>query len=85
MRAKRLLLAVLTALLALLLSLFLASRMSKRIVKPLNELSLDNADKIETYPELEPLTDKLRSQQHQLREQETELRRRRDEFEAAKA
>lgn len=68
---------------ALLLSLFLASRMSKRIVKPLNELSLDNADKIETYPELEPLTDKLRSQQHQLREQETELRRRRDEFEAA--
>lgn len=68
---------------ALLLSLFLASRMSKRIVKPLNELSLDNADRIETYPELEPLTDKLRSQQHQLREQETELRRRRDEFEAA--
>ena len=74
---------IIIALLALLLSLFLASRMSKRIVKPLNELSLDNADKIETYPELEPLTDKLRSQQHQLREQETELRRRRDEFEAA--
>lgn len=74
---------IIIALLALLLSLFLASRMSKRIVKPLNELSLDNADKIETYPELEPLTDKLRSQQNQLREQETELRRRRDEFEAA--
>ena len=74
---------IIIALLALLLSLLLASRMSKRIVKPLNELSLDNADKIETYPELEPLTDKLRSQQHQLREQETELRRRRDEFEAA--
>lgn len=68
---------------ALLLSLLLASRMSKRIVRPLNELSLDNADRIETYPELEPLTDKLRSQQNQLREQETELRRRRDEFEAA--
>ena len=74
---------IIIALLALLLSLLLASRMSKRIVRPLNELSLDNADKIETYPELEPLTDKLRSQQHQLREQETELRRRRDEFEAA--
>ena len=39
---------IIIALLALLLSLFLASRMSKRIVKPLNELSLDNADKIET-------------------------------------
>ena len=74
---------IIIALLALLLSLLLASRMSKRIVRPLNELSLDNADKIETYPELEPLTDKLRSQQNQLREQETELRRRRDEFEAA--
>ena len=74
---------IIIALLALLLSLLLASRMSKRIVRPLNELSLDNADRIETYPELEPLTDKLRSQQNQLREQETELRRRRDEFEAA--
>ena len=42
---------IIIALLALLLSLFLASRMSKRIVKPLNELSLDNADKIETYPD----------------------------------
>ena len=73
---------IIIALLALLLSLLLASRMSKRIVKPLNELSLDNADKIETYPELEPLTDKLRSQQNQP-EQFKEYRRRRDEFEAA--
>ena len=37
---------IIIALLALLLSLLLASRMSKRIVRPLNELSLDNADKI---------------------------------------
>ena len=57
--------------------------MAKRIVKPLNEMSLDNAEKIETYPELAPLTDKLKSQQNQLREQEKELRRRRDEFDAA--
>ena len=74
---------VIIALLALLLSLYLSSRMAKRIVRPLNEMSLDNAEKIDTYPELAPLTDKLRSQQHQLREQEAELRRRRDEFEAA--
>lgn len=74
---------IIIALLALLLSLYLASRMSKRIVKPLNEMSLDDAEKIDTYPELAPLTDKLRSQQNQLREQETELRRRRDEFDAA--
>ena len=74
---------IIIALIALLLSLLLASRMAKRIVKPLNEMSLDNAEKIETYPELAPLTDKLTSQQDQLREQEKELRRRRDEFDAA--
>ena len=71
------------ALLALLLSLLLASRMAKRIVKPLNEMSLDDAERINTYPELAPLTDKLKSQQNQLCEQEKELRRRRDEFDAA--
>ena len=74
---------IIIALIALLMSLLLASRMAKRIVKPLNEMSLDNAEKIETYPELAPLTDKLKSQQNQLREQEKELRRRRDEFDAA--
>ena len=74
---------IIIALIALLLSLLLASRMAKRIVRPLNEMSLDNAEKIETYPELDPLTDKLKSQQNQLREQEKELRRRRDEFDAA--
>lgn len=74
---------IIIALIALLLSMLLASRMAKRIVKPLNEMSLDNAEKIETYPELAPLTDKLKSQQNQLREQEKELRRRRDEFDAA--
>lgn len=74
---------IIIALIALLLSLLLASHMAKRIVKPLNEMSLDNAEKIETYPELAPMTDKLKSQQNQLREQEKELRRRRDEFDAA--
>ncbi len=74
---------IIIALIALLLSLLLASRMAKRIVKPLNEMCLDNAEKIETYPELAPLTDKLKSQQNQLRDQEKELRRRRDEFDAA--
>lgn len=68
---------------ALAVSGVLASRLSKRIVRPLNELRLDEPDKIETYPELAPLTDKLRSQQNQLRAQEKELRQRRDEFDAA--
>lgn len=68
---------------ALAVSGVLASGLSKRIVRPLNELRLDEPDRIETYPELAPLTDKLRSQQNQLRAQEKELRQRRDEFDAA--
>ena len=68
---------------ALGLSLWLAFRLSKRIVKPLNELDPDEPEKIETYEELRPLTEKLCSQQHQLRVQTEELQRKRDEFDAA--
>ncbi len=70
---------------ALGVSLWLASRLSKRIVRPLNELTLDQPEKINAYEELMPLAEKLRSQQNQLRNQEQELRRRRDEFDAATA
>lgn len=65
------------------LSLWLASRLSKRIVRPLNELDPDKPEKIEAYEELRPLTEKLCSQQRQLRAQEEELQRKRGEFEAA--
>ena len=70
---------------ALGVSVWLASRLSKRIVRPLNELTLDQPEKINAYEELMPLAEKLRSQQNQLRHQEQELRRRRDEFDAATA
>ncbi len=76
---------VVIAAVALGASLWLASGLSKRIVRPLNELTLDQPEKIQTYEELTPLTEKLRSQQNQLRYQEQELRRRRDEFDAATA
>ena len=68
---------------ALGLSLWLASRLSKRIVKPLNELDPDDPEKLDAYEELRPLTEKLCSQQHQLKAQAEELQRKRDEFEAA--
>jgi ATPase/histidine kinase/DNA gyrase B/HSP90 domain protein len=68
---------------ALGLSLWLASRLSKRIVKPLNELDPDEPEKLDAYEELRPLTEKLCSQQHQLKAQAEELQRKRDEFEAA--
>ena len=48
--------------LALILSLFLSRRVSKLIIKPINELDLDNPAANETYEELTPLLNKLSTQ-----------------------
>ena len=59
-----------------LLSLFVASHLSKRIVKPLNELNLDapleNADR-DVYAEIMPLLKRLDDQHKQLAEDREEL------------
>jgi two-component system phosphate regulon sensor histidine kinase PhoR len=65
---------------ALILSLVLASRLSKKIVKPLNELNLDEPMKNEGYDELTPLLRRLESQQRQIRIQSLELEQRQKEF-----
>ncbi len=67
---------------ALILSLALASRLSKKIVKPLNELNLDEPLSNESYDELAPLLTRLNSQQLQITRQSDELKRKRREFEA---
>jgi two-component system phosphate regulon sensor histidine kinase PhoR len=65
---------------ALILSLVLANRLSKKIVKPLNELNLDEPMKNEGYDELTPLLRRLESQQRQIRIQSLELEQRQKEF-----
>lgn len=67
---------------ALILSLVLASRLSKKIVQPLNDLNLDDPLSNEEYDELSPLLLRLHSQQKQLKRQAGELQRRQDEFTA---
>ena len=67
---------------ALGLALFLADRVSRQIVKPLNDLNLDEPLKNEEYDELAPLLRRIDSQQNQLKSQKMELRRRKREFEA---
>ena len=67
---------------ALILSLVLASRLSKKIVQPLNDLDLDDPLGNEGYDELSPLLLRLHSQQKQLKRQAGELQRRQDEFTA---
>lgn len=66
---------------ALLLSLLLASRLSKKIVKPLNELDLDAPLKNDGYDELTPLLRRIDAQQQQIRRQSDELRQKQREFE----
>lgn len=74
---------LIVAVIAVVLSLLLALRLAKRIVRPLNELNLDKPTKNKDYEELQPLLERLDSQQHQLKAQATELQRKQLEFETA--
>ncbi len=67
---------------ALIISLMLASRLSKNIVKPLNELNLDDPLSNEGYDEISPLLLRLHNQQKQLKRQTGDLQRKQDEFAA---
>lgn len=68
---------------ALVLSAMLASGVAKKLVKPLNEIDLNRPMANVEYEELLPLMQRIQSQQNQLAGQSEELRRRRDEFNAA--
>lgn len=66
---------------AVIISAFLARNMSKRIVKPLNEIDLDNPMNNEVYDELSPLLGRINKQQKQISRQIAELQSKTDEFE----
>ena len=65
---------------AFILSVVLASRLSKKIVKPLNELNLDEPLNNEEYDELSPLLRRIDVQQRQIQRQKKELERKQSEF-----
>lgn len=65
---------------ALVLSVVLAVRISKKIVKPLNEIDLDNPLSNEDYDELSPLLRRIDSQQKQLHQQESMLHQKQNEL-----
>ena len=68
---------------AVAISLLLASRLSRNIVKPLNELNLDRPKDNDAYEELFPLLERIDSQQKQLKSQAAQLRHKQEEFNAA--
>ena len=65
---------------ALILSAFLASRLSRRIVEPLNRLDLEHPLENDCYEELSPLLGRIHRQRQQIDRQMAELRRQSDEF-----
>ena len=81
-----LILGMLPAIVAIILisaivALVLSHKMAKDIVKPLNELDLENPTENETYEELAPILTKLNKQHKQISRQMQELRQKSDEFE----
>ena len=62
------------------LSFWLANRLAQEIVRPLNDLCLEERPEKNRYPELQPLLQRLDAQQNQLRQQQQELARRQKEF-----
>ena len=71
---------LLVSLVAVILALVLASRVSKTVVRPLNELNLDEPLNNEGFDELSPLLRRIDSQQRQLKSQALELKQKKDEF-----
>ena len=67
---------------ALALSFLLASRLSKRIVDPMNRLNLDEPLENEGYDELSPLLRRIYSQQQSLKNQQATLTRKQNELDA---
>ena len=66
--------------LAVIAAALLSVAISKRIVRPINDIDLNRPELDEPYDELAPLLKKIRVQNMRIREQMTELKRRQTEF-----
>lgn len=66
--------------LAFIFSLLLANYVSKKIVKPLNNVNLDHPLDNEGYDELSPLLRRIHRQQMQIKEKNEELKQKKEEF-----
>ena len=71
---------ILICIFAIFLSMLLAGRLSRRIVKPLNDVDLDHPLDNEGYDELSPLFKRINQQQTELNEQELELENKQSEL-----
>ena len=72
--------AVCVLVLMILLGAFFASRLSKHIVTPLNELDLEHPDEIDTYDEMAPFITKINKQKKTIQKQLSDAKRQQKEF-----
>lgn len=68
-------------LIAGILSFLLSSKMTKKIIEPLNKIDLDNPTENNLYEELSPILTKIHKQHKQINHHIDELRHKSDEFE----
>lgn len=68
--------------LAILLSVFFASRVSKRVTEPINQIDLESPDDRDVYPELKPLVRRINGQNRQIQQQMEELKLEHDKQDA---
>lgn len=71
---------VLIVMAALALSLVLSRRVSKAIIKPINNIDLDNPENNETYEELTPFLRKISNQNRTIKAQIEEAKQKQEEF-----
>ena len=71
---------IIIVVLALILSIVLSNRASKKIIKPINEIDLENPSENIIYEELTPLLGKISAQNKTISKQLNEAKQRQEEF-----
>ena len=71
---------IITVAVLIMLSVFISYRAARAIIKPINDIDLDNPDINENYEELGPLLHRIHQQNNRIKRQMEKLRKSREEF-----
>ena len=71
---------IITVAVLIMLSVFISYRVARAIIKPINDIDLDNPDISENYEELGPLLHRIHQQNNSIKRQMEKLRKSREEF-----
>ena len=71
---------IITVAVLIMLSVFISYRVARAIIKPINDIDLDNPDISENYEELGPLLHRIHQQNNRIKRQMEKLRKSREEF-----